>query len=125
MYRLKTKTYQDLSTVTYAYYDDGTLKDVTDANGTIHYDYNEWNELTQVTYPGNIVVDYDYDELGNRTQVIYPSGQVVDYTYDIMNRMETVTLQGGTPKVSTYTWNKVSQRDRRYNRKLWIEGLTV
>ena len=113
VYRLEAKTYEDASTVTYAYYDDGTLKDVIDSNGTIHYDYNEWNELEQVTYPGEVVVSYGYNELGNRTSVTYPSGKVVSYTYDIMNRMEAVTLEDPPviPKVVTYTWDELSLRD--------------
>ncbi|MBU4488531.1 MAG: putative Ig domain-containing protein [Candidatus Omnitrophica bacterium] len=111
-YRLKTKTYQDTTAVNYYYYDDGALKDVIDSNGTIHYDYNEWNELEQVTYPGNVVVSYGYDELGNRTSITYPSGKVVSYDYDIVKRMKTITLEGATPKVTTYTWNELSQREK-------------
>src|SRR3989338_594945 len=111
VYRLSYKRYHDGTSVSYYYYDDGTLKDVIDSNGTIHYTYNEWNELTQVTYPGSVVVSYGYDELGNRTSITYPSGKVVSYTYDIMNRIKTVTLEGAVPKVSTYTWNEISQRE--------------
>ncbi len=42
----------------------------------------------------------------------YPSGKVVDYAYDIMNRLKTVTLEGATPKATTYTWNALSQREQ-------------
>jgi len=110
VYRLTTKTYEDASTVTYTYYDDGTLKDATDANGKTSCEYSEWNELTKVTYPGNVVVEYEYDELGNRTSATYPSGKEVTYSYDIMNRITGVTLVGTPSKVAGYTWDGVSQR---------------
>lgn len=33
---------------------------------TIHYQYDDLNRLTEISYGGNLIIQYGYDELGNR-----------------------------------------------------------
>ncbi len=77
------------------YYEEGThankLKSVSNKNGTLTYNYDDFGRLSDYTdYFGN-KVGYKYDNVGNITKLIYPDNKTVTYTYNANNQLKTVT----------------------------------
>ena len=90
----------DGQTVESSYNDIGMVTEVSGAEGSITYQYDERGYLLSVENVNGDVVSYTYDEYGNKTSMTYPDGRVVSYTYDRMNRMTGVTGLDG--EVTTY-----------------------
>ena len=84
------------------------VTEVSGAEGSITYQYDERGYLLSVENVNGDVVSYTYDEYGNRTSMTYPDGRVVSYTYDRMNRMTGVTGLDG--EVTTYTYDAAGRR---------------
>ncbi|MGE5529142.1 MAG: transglutaminase domain-containing protein, partial [Patescibacteria group bacterium] len=108
--RLLAKTYQDGTSASYAYYPDGFLKTATAPGGlTTSYEYDNMGRLAKVTNPYGQAIEYRYDEAGNRKELIAPHG-TVSFTFDELNRINTVTDQGG--RVTRYTYDALSRLAR-------------
>ena len=84
------------------------VTEVSGAEGSITYQYDERGYLLSVENVNGDVVSYTYDEYGNKTSMTYPDGRVVSYTYDRMNRMTGVTGLDG--EVTTYTYDAAGRR---------------
>ncbi|MCP4104991.1 MAG: hypothetical protein GY749_05575 [Desulfobacteraceae bacterium] len=102
--RLKTKTYQDGSEVSYVYTPGGRIDKVTNARGVTDNDYDFRGRLICVENPDGTEISYTYYPNGNRKTVTVPSGTTT-YTYDGLNRSDTVTAPGG---VTVYTYLRTS-----------------
>lgn len=98
----------DGQTVESSYNDVGKVTEVSGAEGSITYQYDERGYLLSVENVNGDVVSYTYDEYGNRTSMTYPDGRVVSYTYDRMNRMTGVTGLDG--EVTAYTYDAAGRR---------------
>ena len=98
----------DGQTVESSYNDIGMVTEVSGAEGSITYQYDERGYLLSVENVNGDVVSYTYDEYGNKTSMTYPDGRVVSYTYDRMNRMTGVTGLDG--EVTTYTYDAAGRR---------------
>ncbi|MCP4135855.1 MAG: sugar-binding protein, partial [bacterium] len=106
--RLKTKTYQDGSEVSYTYTPGGRIDTVTDAGGVTDNDYDFRGRLTNVENPDGTEISYTYYPNGNRKTVTVPSGTTT-YTYDGLNRPDTVIAPDES--VTVYTYDDAGNRE--------------
>ena len=109
--RLITKSFPGPENTDYVYDLTGRLVEVTDFNGTLHYDLDADGRLAKVTYPGNKAVQYEYDDNGNRTRLTYPDGFFITYHYDELNRLIEVLAQGST-SLARYEYDALTRRIR-------------
>ena len=93
----------------YAYYDNGQLKTVTDSKGITTYVYDGQHRLTQITYPNGDTTAYAYDAVGNRTleaNKVNGINLTTSYTFDsATNELTKVTNPDGTSISYTYDAN--------------------
>jgi RHS repeat-associated protein len=62
----------------------GKLCSVTDRTGAINFTYDLWGRMTQKQEVMNgitFTLGYSYDNYGELSSITYPSGQIVSYTY--------------------------------------------
>ncbi len=108
---------------TFAYDAVGQLLRATDANSTIHYDYDEAGQLLSVDTTGtpgvpSVLLTYAYDAVGNRlstTDLINGVLQgTTSYGYDALNRMTRITQSGAgvTEKRVDLGYNAVGQMEQ-------------
>ena len=64
--------------------------------------YDDLDRLETETDAFQRKLEFDYDDRGNRTLLIDPDGEPTEYTFDAINRLSTVTIDGG---VTTYTYS--------------------
>ncbi|MBU2569647.1 MAG: hypothetical protein KJ725_06325 [Gammaproteobacteria bacterium] len=107
--RVSDKTLPGPITTTYAYDLSGRLLDITDANGTLHIDYDSAGRQIQVTNPDLKTVQYAYDGTGNRTQLTYPDGYTLNYAYDALSRLLSIQENGST-LLAQYNYDALSRR---------------
>ncbi|MCP9496030.1 MAG: cysteine peptidase family C39 domain-containing protein [Pyrinomonadaceae bacterium MAG19_C2-C3] len=89
--RLREIRQPDGSTTTYTY-NCCNLSTITDASGTLTFDYDRANRLKSFTNTRNQIIRYGYDENRNLITLTYPGeNKVVRYEYDAANRMKKVT----------------------------------
>lgn len=80
----------------------GKILNVTDASGTLEYEYGKLGEVTKETRTlkkysqGNnekviAVMEYRSDYLGRMQYIIYPDGEKITYGYDLGGQVTTVT----------------------------------
>ena len=80
----------------------GKILNVTDASGTLEYEYGKLGEVTKETRTlkkysqGNnekviSVMEYRSDYLGRMQYIIYPDGEKITYGYDLGGQVTTVT----------------------------------
>lgn len=67
--QISRMVYSDGTTVSYGYDKNGNMTSVTDAAGTVFYDYDVANRLVAVRRPGNVNTSYAYNSQGNITRV--------------------------------------------------------
>ena len=104
------QTYEDGSTITYAYDNSGVLATVTDsATGrktTYYYDLlDRMMKYVETDDDYSHSVEYAYDERSNMTkiiEVINGTEHITQYTYDEDNRVESIA-SGPAEKVYTYS----------------------
>jgi YD repeat-containing protein len=104
--------------VTFTYDELGNRKTMTDASGTVTYEYNQLSQLTAETrsfagenlpdapLPGNsFKLQYAYSISGQLKSLTDPFGQQINYGHDKAGRLQSVT--GSTPfgGVTTYAQN--------------------
>ena len=86
---------------------------VTDAIGTVTYQYDAVGRLTGVTYPGNKTVSYEYDMAGRRTEMTNPDGGVTHYAYDLASGLTSITdPQNFTTRYTYDTAKRLTQITR-------------
>jgi YD repeat-containing protein len=79
-----------------------SLQSISDASGTLRFEYDPANRLTRFINAKNQRIHYGYDANGNLTTLTYPDGKVARYTYDTANRLQTVTDWLGNSTVHNY-----------------------
>ena len=67
--------------------------------------YDTLDRLESETNVFARTLTYDYDAQGNRTLLIDPDGKRTAYSYDELNRLETMTLEDGTPGAQVVTYD--------------------
>ena len=82
----------------------GNRSSMTTSAGTINYDYDAANQLTEVTGPNNAVTTFAYDNIGLRTQKALPNGITTNYGYDTLNRLTNINQQDGSTTVASYSY---------------------
>ncbi|WP_245975759.1 DNRLRE domain-containing protein [Paenibacillus prosopidis] len=83
----------------YTYDVNGNRTSVKTGSGTISYQYDELNQLTQETLLDGTAIAYEYDVVGNRTKKTVTQGGTpitTNYTYDAGNQLTTVNGQAYT-----------------------------
>ncbi len=68
----------------------GQLINLTDAGGTITYNYNSLDLPISISAPGKTVT-MEYDDRGNQVVLNDPAMGPMTYTYDVLNRLHTQT----------------------------------
>jgi RHS repeat-associated protein len=105
-------------TTSYSYYEDGTLKEITDANGNVtHWDIDLQSRPIDKTYAfGTSAAQtetYTYETTTSRLHSITDAlGQVKTFTYDIDDRVKGITYTNTvnpTPNI-TFTWSTTFPR---------------
>ena len=86
---LQSIQYPDHSS-TITRYDNGLIHTITCVSGTTTFEYNELDQIQQVTDPYGNVVQYVYNVLNNLEKIIYPGGKEVHYSYDSLNRLASI-----------------------------------
>ncbi len=77
--------------VSYTYDEAGNRKSMTDATGTLTYEYDNNSRLERVEENGDDQLEYTYDHVGNVLTVTDKEGFVTSYEYDALSRMEYVS----------------------------------
>ncbi len=93
-------------TYKYTYDANGNPTSIQTEDGTISYQYDKTNRLTQETLLDGSVVTYEYDLAGNRTKKIVTNGgttTTTTYTYDAANQLKTVNGQAYTYDANGHT----------------------
>jgi len=83
----------------YSYDANSNITSVVTNNGTISYQYDELNQLTQETLLDGTTISYEYDSVGNRTKKIVTVGgnpTTTNYTYNDGNELVSVNGQAYT-----------------------------
>ncbi|MBN1295753.1 hypothetical protein JXA80_03170 [bacterium] len=107
--QLSSKTYPDMSQITYEYDLLGQMTSVSNASGTINYEYDTLNRLVATILPGSFLFTYQYDLNNNLTRITYPDGYFVTYEYDSLNRLEKI-YENGTDLLVDYEYDSLSRR---------------
>jgi RHS repeat-associated protein len=95
------------SAVTFTYTPTGQLATMTDAGGTITYNYDSQDRVISKSTPAGTLT-YTYDAAGNLASMSSSNanGVSISYTYDQLNRLSTITdnrlPQGAGTTVYTY-----------------------
>jgi YD repeat-containing protein len=76
----------------YTYSTNGNIISIQTTNGTINYQYDQLNQLTQESLLDGSTISYEYDSVGNRTKktvTIGTSSTLINYTYNQANQLTT------------------------------------
>lgn len=76
----------------------GNMLTMADKTGTTSYKYDNLSYLITKTFPTKDVVSYTYDAQGNHKSIQSGTNHKIEYLYDNMNRLQTVTWDGGTTR---------------------------
>ena len=79
--------------------------------------FDALDRLTSETDAWGRTLGYDYDPQGNRTLLVDPDNKRTVYGFDELNRLETITLDEGTPgaEIVTYEYFPDSLKKRVFN----------
>ncbi len=86
---------------------------ISNAQGTIRFEYDSADRMTKVTYPDGRFLAYGYDAGGRRIQMTDASGAVIHYAYDAVGRVSGLT-DGGGGLLVRYSYDaagRLAQRD--------------
>ena len=127
--RITDLTYKDkngaaISSVNYAYFNNGNRRTMANEFGTTNYEYDGLDQITKVATPRWGTHSYEYDDLGNRLTLTTnePGNEkTISYTYDPANELRTIN-DSGTVTLDydakgncirkgnvTYEWNHLDQ----------------
>lgn len=111
---LKNKTWIENKishSITYSYYNDDSLKSISDGETTLNYDYFIDGSEKSITYPkNNLVQIYGYDAFSRIKTLQDVSGALTTYTYNNVGQLGT-TQHG--PDTLTYTYAPVNHINGR------------
>lgn len=99
----------------YEYDNAGRIISLIDELGTIAYSYDEFGNLSKMTYPNGEVISYKYDLNNNLCTVIDNNGKETSYDYDVNGRLVKTVRPNGT--VETRTYDKAGQLTSILNKK--------
>jgi RHS repeat-associated protein len=92
---LDRKVFADGSEELYQWDQDGQLRSVTSASGTVFIDLEQGTDrVSRVTYPDGTFVAYEYNQRGKQTRLTTPN-QDLFFTYDARDRLEAVSDSSG------------------------------
>ncbi|SMB93723.1 YD repeat-containing protein [Desulfonispora thiosulfatigenes DSM 11270] len=76
----------------FGYDANGNRTSVVTKNGTVNYQYDELNQLTQEILLDGTTISYEYDAVGNRKKKIVTKGSstTTNYTYNDGNELTAV-----------------------------------
>ena len=82
--------------------------------GTTTMIYNAANELTNISYPGDLSLTFTYDSQGQRITSVDQSGYTINYSYDTLGRLSELT-DGSGDLIVQYTYNSLGQLQKKLN----------
>lgn len=80
----------------YKYATNGNIISVQTTKGTINYQYDQLNQLTQETFLDGTTVSYEYDSVGNRTKKTLTKGTtstITTYSFNQADQLNSVNTQ--------------------------------
>jgi YD repeat-containing protein len=123
------ETRPDGSSVSYTYDADGNVTSLTDAAGTVSYQYNSRGEWSQVTARDGGIFRAKYDADGRQTDIDYPGGisRQVSYNADgnPTDIVATDSSLGTTPLNLSYSYVSGSQPTKQPTTSTNSLGYTV
>mgnify|MGYP004453643367 CR=1 FL=1 len=84
----------------YGYDIDGNRISMDDVAGTTEYEYDEVGRITAVNLSNGKQIKYAYDEYGNISKLTYPDNTTVQYTYNELDQITQIKDRQG--KVTKY-----------------------
>ncbi len=84
----------------YGYDADGNRISMDDVAGTTGYEYDEVGRITAVNLLNGKQIKYSYDEYGNISKLTYPDNTTVQYTYNELDQLTQIKDRQG--KVTKY-----------------------
>jgi RHS repeat-associated protein len=91
----------------YTYSTNGNIMSIQTTKGTINYQYDQLDQLTQETLFDGTTISYEYDSVGNRTKKIVLKGTtstIITYTY---NQADQLLSQNNQPFIYDLNGNLV------------------
>jgi RHS repeat-associated protein len=88
------------------------LQLATNQNGTVDFNYNSRNRLTQVTDTESHLLNYTYDGNGNRKTLKIDGVLHTSYTYDRVNRLQLLTDETDLTQID-FNYDVVNQLTRK------------
>lgn len=107
-----TSEFKNRIETTYSYDSIGNLtrRGPPSNNGGVNYNYNQYGELTKLTYPSGIELTYSYDGNGNLSTVKNGSQTLAEYIYDANNNNTRTNYGNGTYEENKYdALNRLTQ----------------
>lgn len=84
----------------YGYDLDGNRISMDDVAGTTGYEYDEVGRITAVNLSNGKKIKYSYDEYGNISKLTYPDNTTVQYTYNELDQLTQIKDRQG--KITKY-----------------------
>ena len=103
---------QSASSVSYAYYPDGSLKSIVYPGGaTLGYTYDEAGRMTALSDPVGTTTSYTYEQDSGRLSSAAQLGAAVTYAYDSRGNIASAarTLNSAAVGTTTYGWDDASR----------------
>ncbi len=101
--QITRRTLTDEDTTEWSYDAGGNLLTVSNLQGVVRYEYDDFDRITSVTYPNGRFLVFEYDILGRRTRTADQSGFAVRYYYDTAGRLSSLEDDFGSAFV-TYNY---------------------
>ena len=105
----------ELGTIAYSYDKNGNVTTITDESGTITREYDRLNRVISYKDTKGNTIRYSYDEFGNLSKMTYPNGEVISYKYDLNNNLCTVIDNNGKETSYDYDVNGILVKTVRPN----------
>ncbi|MGB8343537.1 MAG: RHS repeat-associated core domain-containing protein [Ktedonobacteraceae bacterium] len=100
-------TYNDNTSITYSFDNEGNVTSEADNTGTTTFQYDADNRVTKKTLPGGQTIVTAYDHVGNLA-TFTDSGGTVTYAYTPVNLVSSITEPNGSQ--TTFSYNNANER---------------